>query len=68
MKKQVQTFPFSTSINPDEDGKWLLGVTSFECSNSVFIITIESNSFSITIPGNWETKSAENLLLNQIKY
>ena len=31
-------------------------MTSFECKNSVFNITDENNSFSITIPGHWETK------------
>ena len=36
-----------------------MGVTSFECKYSVFNITDENNSFSITIPGHWETKSAE---------
>ena len=32
---------------------------SFECTNSVFNITNENNSFSITIQGHWESKSAE---------
>jgi len=30
-----------------------LAVTSFECINSVFNITDENNSFSISIPGRW---------------
>ena len=34
-------------------------MTSFECTNSVFNITIENNSFSITIPGHLQTKSDE---------
>ena len=34
-------------------------MTSFECKNSVFNITNENNSFSITIPGHWESKFAE---------
>ena len=29
-------------------------MTSFECTNSVFNITNENNSFSITVPGHWE--------------
>ena len=34
----------------------------FECTNSVLKITNENNSFSITIPGYWETKSAEKTI------
>ena len=34
-------------------------MTSFGTTNSVFIITDENKSFSITIPGLWQTKSAE---------
>ena len=37
-------------------------MTSFETTNSVFRITNENNSFSITIPGHWETKSAEKTI------
>ena len=49
MDKQMQTFSFSPPINLVEEGKWLLGVSSFECKNSVFKITNENNSFSIII-------------------
>ena len=62
MNKQMETFPFNPSINLVEEGKWLLGVTSFECTNSVLNITNENNSFSITIPGHWESKSAEKTI------
>ena len=55
MNKQMETFSFIHPINLVEEGKWLLGVTSFECTNSVFNITNENNSFSITIPGHWES-------------
>ena len=34
-------------------------MSSFECTNSVFNITNENNSFSIIIPGHWETEFAE---------
>ena len=37
-------------------------MSSFECRNSVFNITNENNSFSITIPGHWQTKSAEKTI------
>ena len=59
MNKQMQTFSFNPPINLVEEGKWLLGVTSLECTNSLFNITNENNSFSIIIPGHWQTESAE---------
>ena len=57
----MQSSFFSIPLNLEE-GKWLLGVTSFECTNSVFNITNENYSFSITIPGHWETKSDEKTI------
>ena len=68
MNKQMQTFSFNPPINLVEEGKWLLAVSSFECTNSVFNITNENNSFSITIPIRWESKSAEKTIdeLNKI--
>ena len=62
MNKQMQRFSFNPPINLVEEGKWLLGVTSLECTNSVFIITNENNSFSIIIPGHWQTESAEKII------
>ena len=59
LNKQVQTFLFNPPIILVEEGKWLLAVSSFECTNSVFNITNENISFSIIIPGHWETKSAQ---------
>ena len=53
MNRQSQTFSFNPPINLFEEGKWLLSVTSFECTSSVLNITDENNSFSITIPGGW---------------
>ena len=47
MNKQMQTFSFSPPINLLEEEKWLLAVTSFECTNSVFNINNDNNSFSI---------------------
>ena len=64
MNKQMQTFLFNAPISLAEEGKWLLAVSSFECTNSVFNITNENTSFSITIPGHYKTKSDENLLTN----
>ena len=62
MNKQMQTFSFNPPINLVEEGKWLLGVTSFECTNSVFNITNENNSFSIIIPGHYQTELAEKMI------
>ena len=62
MNKQMQTFSFNPPINLVEEGKWLLGVSSYECTNSVFNITNENNSFSIIVPGHYETESAEKTI------
>ena len=58
MNTQMQTFSFTPPLNLVEE-KWLLAVSSFECTNSVFNITNENNSFSIIIPGHYQNKSAE---------
>ena len=55
----MQTFSFNPPINLIEEGKWLLAVSSFECTNFVFNITDENNSFSIIIPGHYQNKSAQ---------
>ena len=62
MNKQKQTFSFNPPINLVEEGKWLLGVSSYECTNSVFNINNENNSFSIIVPGHHETESAEKTI------
>ena len=62
MVKQMQTFSFNPPINLIEEDKWLLAVSSFECTNSVFNITNDNNSFSIIIQGHWETEFAEKTI------
>ena len=62
MKQQMQTFSLSPPNNVSEERKWLLAVICFEATNSVFIITDNNNSFSITIPGHWNSKSAEKTI------
>ena len=64
MNKQIQTFSFNPPINLLEEGKWLLAVSSFECTNSVFNITNENNSFSIIIPGHYQNKTNEKTIDN----
>ena len=60
LNEQLQTFSFSSPINLVEESKWLLGLSSLECTNSVFNISNENNSFSIIIPGHYQTEFAEN--------
>ena len=60
--KQMQTFSFNPPINLVEEGKWLLAVSSFEFTNSVFNITDENNSFSIIIPGHYQNESDEKTI------
>ena len=55
----MQTFSFNPPIDSSEVGKWLLAVTFLEVKNSIFNITDENNSFSITIPGHWDSKTGE---------
>ena len=62
MNKQRQTFSFNPPINLTEEEKWLIAVSSFECTNSVFNITDDNNSFSIIIPAHWETESDEKTI------
>ena len=60
--KQMQTFSFNPPINLVEEGKWLLGLSSLECTASVFNITNENKSFSIIIPGQYQTEFAEKMI------
>ena len=63
MNKQMQTFSFNPPINLLEEGKWLLGVSSLECTNSVFNTTNENNWFSIIIPSHYQTEFAEKMII-----
>ena len=49
----MKTFSFNPPINPSGKSKWVTAATSFEASNSLFNITNENKSFSITAPGYW---------------
>ena len=55
MNKQMGSFSFIPPKNLSE-GKWLLGVTSFGETNSVFNITNENKSFSISTPSYWSAR------------
>ena len=45
-----------------EEDKWLLAVSSFECTTSVFNINDDNSSFSIFIQGHRETEFAEKII------
>jgi len=62
MDKQMEIFSFSPPINLTEEGEWLLAVTSLELTNFVFNMINENNSFSITVPGHWNSKFAEKTI------
>ena len=62
MNKQMQTFSFNPPINLVEEGKWLIAVSSLECTNSVFNVTDDNNSFSIIIPGHYQRESDEKTI------
>ena len=58
----MQIFSFNPPINLVEEDKWLLTVSSLECTNSVFNLTNENNSFSIIMPGHYKTEFAEKVI------
>ena len=55
----MKKFSFNPPIIQVEENMRLIGVSSFECTNSVFNITDENNSLSINTPGKWNAKVAE---------
>ena len=68
MNKQMQTFSLFSPIILSEEGKWVLGVTSFECTISVFNKTNNNNSFSVSTPGQWRSEEGEEFIdrLNRV--
>ena len=62
LNKQMAIFSFSSPINVSEEGKWLLAVTSFEVTNSVFKITDKNNSFLFLTPNFWTPEGGEELI------
>ena len=63
----MENFSFNPTINLPEPGIWLMAVTSFEATNSVFNKTNENNRFSKTICGHWNSKSVGKLFDELIK-
>ena len=62
MIRSKQTFSFNPPIYLVEEDKWLLAVGLFDCTNSVFNITDENNSFSIIIQCHWNSESVEKAI------
>ena len=62
LNRQLQTFSFDPPLNLIEEGKWLMAVSLFDCTNTVFNVTNENNSFSIIIPGHYQDESAEKTI------
>ena len=62
MNNQMQTFSFNPSIKLVGEGNCLMAVSLFDCTYSVYNITNENNSFSIIIPGHYETEFAEKTI------
>ena len=58
----METFSFSPPLILLEEGKELLPVIFFETTNSVFNITDENKSFSVTAPGHWNSESTEKTI------
>ena len=64
MTRSKQTFSFNPPINLVEEDKWLLAVSLFDCTKSVFNRTDENNSFSTMTQGHWNSELAEKLLIS----
>ena len=64
MNKQMNFFSFDPPINLDDEGKWLLAVTSFVTTLSVLNTTDENNSSSVIAPGHWYPENAEETVNN----
>ena len=62
MNKRMQTVPFNPPIILVEEGKCLLGLSSLECTNSVFNITNKNNSFSTFVPSHYQTEFSEKTI------
>ena len=62
MIRSKQTFSFNPLLNLVEEGKWLTAVSLFDCTKPLSKITNENNSFSIIIPGHYQTEFAEKMI------
>ena len=64
----MHTFSFNSPIKISDEGKWLLAVTSFEATITVFKRADENNSFEIIKPGSWKIPSClEDNVVDKLK-
>ena len=61
LNKQMVNFYLLPAINVAGEGKWLLAVTSFEATNSVFNLTNEHISLSVITPERWIPEGSEEI-------
>ena len=59
-KKQI--FPFSPAIILFEEESWLLAVTIFQATNSLYEINHGNDSVSNTTPGHWSCEDGEGTM------
>ena len=59
----METFSISPPIILVGEGNWLLGVISFGTTKSVFNLTNENNSCSISILGFWITRGGQQTII-----
>ena len=64
LNKQMEPSSFNPPIILAEEGKGLLAETSFGVTISLSNMANGNYSFSIPIPGHWNSKFAEKLLTN----
>ena len=62
LNKPMEFIFFPPATNLIDENKWLLAVSSFETTKSVFNITHESITFSITLAGHWISNFAEKTM------
>ena len=62
MNEQMYTFAIFAPKKHTEDN-YLLAVTSYGASNTVFIETFDEKSFSISTPGNWKHTVVEETIV-----
>ena len=62
LNKRTNNFSFSPQINLFEEGKKLVAVTSSEAINSVFNLTNENYSFSISLASHWRSDDGEDFI------
>ena len=63
LNKPKETFSFIFPKNLSEEEKLILALTAFEATISVFILTDENISFSVSSPRYWTPKVGEEITI-----